>query len=213
MCIVFIVLYFIVSYKHKHVHKINVDTPFSYIYMYNVFTRLQCNDIINEIKSNPDIKWTSYGKLGSNNDLDISELSANTNVVINQAITIVLQKASEVYRIPMEHLELLSRSPFIIKYDSTRPALDIHKDNADISFVVLLSNEYDFKDGGTYFNALNSALTLKQGECLIFPGQLVHSAKPITSGERYVLSGFINISDEYKKDMRLRQPHTYWIPM
>jgi predicted 2-oxoglutarate/Fe(II)-dependent dioxygenase YbiX len=182
--------------------------------MYNVFTRSQCNDIINEIKSNPEIKWTSYGTLGSNNDLDINELSANTKGVINQAINnIVLQKASEVYMIPMEHLELLSRSPFIIKYDSTRPALDLHKDNADISFVVLLSNEYDFKDGGTYFNALNATLTLKQGECLIFPGQLVHSAKPITSGERYVLSGFVNISDAYKKDMRLRQPYTHWIPM
>lgn len=213
--IVFIfITYYVWNNGETNSYKINIKTPFAYLHKFNVFSQEQCNSIINEIKTNPNIKWTSYGNLGANNDLDVGELSKEISLIVKNIISnIVLQKASDAYAIPYANLELLSRSPFIIKYDTAKPSLALHKDNADISFVILLSDENSFDDGGTYFNALDKTLMLKQGQCLLFPGQLVHSARPIKKGERYVVSGFINISDSYKNDIRFRQLQTHWLPI
>ena len=80
----------------------------------------------------------------------------------------------------------------------------LHKDNADVSFIVLLSDPADFEGGGTTFEAIGGApLTLRRGEALIFAGQLVHGAAPVTSGRRYVLSGFTNFAKEYLEMKRL----------
>lgn len=86
----------------------------------------------------------------------------------------------------------LKGDPFIIRYDVNGVReLNAHKDNADVSFIMLINNPSDFDDGGTYFHLLNQTFFLKQGEILIFPGQLVHMAKPITRGKRFVMSGFL----------------------
>ena len=95
-----------------------------------------------------------------------------------------------------------------------------HKDNADVSFILLLNEpETEFEGGGTYIDALNATVPLKQGEVLVFNGQLVHSAAPITRRKRYVvghpvsphvlirqwhnlcvqLSGFTNFGENYLK--------------
>eukprot|EP00947_MAST-08B_sp_MAST-8B-sp1_P003880 g3880.t1 len=116
----------------------------------------------------------------------------------------------------------LKGMPFIIKYDADgredgrgagggRPAassaaLARHKDNADVSFILLLSDpDSDFDGGGTSFDALGGAdnpLALQQAEVLVFNGQLVHAAAPITRGKRYVLSGFTNFGDKYLEKLK-----------
>ena len=47
--------------------------------------------------------------------------------------------------------------------------LSSHKDNADISFIMLLNSPEDFEGGGTYFNVLNETLFLNQGKYLSRP--------------------------------------------
>ena len=67
-----------------------------------------------------------------------------------------------------------------------------------ISFILMLSDpDKDFEGGGTFIQALNSTVQLARGEALVFNGQLVHSAAKITSGRRYVLSGFTYFSDDF----------------
>jgi predicted 2-oxoglutarate/Fe(II)-dependent dioxygenase YbiX len=98
------------------------------------------------------------------------------------------------------------RTPFVIKYDAkfgTVSKLRTHKDNADASFILLINRPSEFTGGGTYFHAINKTIHLEQGEALIFAGQLVHEAIPITSGKRFVISGFITFNDEYIRMKRL----------
>lgn len=96
--------------------------------------------------------------------------------------------------------------PFVIKYDASggkTAKLRTHKDNSDVSFILLVNKPTDFGDGGTYFHAINKTLYMEQGEALIFNGQLVHEAIPISYGKRFVISGFIKFSDEFIKMKRL----------
>lgn len=99
---------------------------------------------------------------------------------------------------------ILKGTPFVIKYEGTvTGGIGLHKDNADVSFILLLSDPKEFQGGGTYFEAINRTLFLKQGEAIVFPGQMVHGANSVSKGQRYVISGFITISDEYYKMKRL----------
>jgi hypothetical protein len=210
-----IIIYFWINYKKifknsYNKYEIKIETPFKYIYKKKLFEKDECKEIIKYIESNDNLNWTNYGTLGSNNDLNISELNNKIQDIILFRIIELLYKISTIYNVEMNDLELLSESPFIIKYDETQKDLKSHKDNSDISFVILLND--DFKNGGTYFNDLDETLELKIGEVLIFPGQLVHSAKPITLNKRYVLSGFININPKIKKNQRLMTLKTHWIP-
>ena len=115
----------------------------------------------------------------------------------------------------------LKGTPFVIKYEASagagagsRDAVDeaiaavrLHKDNADASFILLLSEPSDFEGGGTIFQALGTspddALPLEQGELIAFNGQLVHGAAAVTRGRRLVLSGFTTFDAEYTRMKRL----------
>eukprot|EP00928_Gymnodinium_smaydae_P058025 TRINITY_DN41236_c0_g1_i1.p1 TRINITY_DN41236_c0_g1~~TRINITY_DN41236_c0_g1_i1.p1 ORF type:complete len:352 (-),score=57.10 TRINITY_DN41236_c0_g1_i1:196-1251(-) len=100
----------------------------------------------------------------------------------------------------------LKGKPFIIRYNAggEDAGISLHKDNSDISFIVLLSDPQDFEGGGTSFEAFGqNVLKLRQGEALIFNGQLPHRAAPISNGRRYVLSGFIRFNERFL-DMKRR---------
>ena len=102
----------------------------------------------------------------------------------------------------------LKGTPFIIKYDAEHgaSALKRHKDNSDVSFILTLSDSTDYDGGGTLFDALGSQNVLRPpaGHALVFGGQLVHSAAPITRGKRYVLSGFTNFAEDYLLQLKRR---------
>jgi hypothetical protein len=103
----------------------------------------------------------------------------------------------------------LKSLPFVIRYDAStdHKGLMAHKDNADVSFVVLLSDPEDFElvGGGkaaTDFEAFG-AVELQQGEAVVMNGQLVHESVPLSKGRRYVLSGFTYLEADYL-DMKRR---------
>jgi predicted 2-oxoglutarate/Fe(II)-dependent dioxygenase YbiX len=78
------------------------------------------------------------------------------------------------------------------------------EDNSDVSFILLLSDpSKDFEGGGTYFYDLNENLHLRQGDALVFNGQLVHEAAHITKGLRYVIAGFTLFDQNWLKMKRL----------
>ena len=106
---------------------------------------------------------------------------------------------------PYSSVPRLKGTPFVIRYSAALNATGLarHKDNSDVSFILLLSRPADFGGGGTAFDALPEPVHLQQGEALVFNGQLVHGSLPITAGSRYVVSGFVNLAPEYL-DMKRR---------
>ena len=69
----------------------------------------------------------------------------------------------------------------------------MHTDNSEYIYItvnVLLSDDNDFTGGGTYIQAINRTVELKQGEMLIHLGDLEHAGKDIESGVRRLLISF-----------------------
>lgn len=83
---------------------------------------------------------------------------------------------------------------FIVKYDEWQNSLKEHKDGNLLSFVVKLND--DFVGGGTRFknNSMNDYGKMEIGDCLLFCGLEKHSGIPVTSGTRYILTGFLDIA-------------------
>ena len=83
---------------------------------------------------------------------------------------------------------------FLVKYSMDgQKDLCPHHDSSSYSVLFTLNN--DFEGGGTYFLRQDyKSQNVPIGNCSIHPGRLTHyhSGIPITSGERYILVGFIN---------------------
>ena len=86
---------------------------------------------------------------------------------------------------------------FIVKYsvaENGQSYLKPHRDRSPFSFVVSLNDEYS--GGGTFFPQLNELWKPAMGGALIFHGQSLHGGEKVTSGTRYIATGFV----EYKND-------------
>ena len=71
--------------------------------------------------------------------------------------------------------------------------LGMHRDGTLLNCVILLSDPSDFEGGGTTFAPpLDATYHTGRGDCLCSCGQLLHGAKPVTSGLRYVMIAFID---------------------
>lgn len=82
---------------------------------------------------------------------------------------------------------------FFVKYEyseNSQKHLDIHQDGSEMSFVLALNDTYTH--GGTHFIMTDEHTKLKIGECVFFSGKQYHQGMPISSGIRYILTGFLN---------------------
>ena len=73
--------------------------------------------------------------------------------------------------------------------------MDIHRDGSIISFNILLNSTDDFDGGGTFVEADAKTYSIGQGDCFVHSGKLRHAGAAITSGERLVLVGFVDLVD------------------
>lgn len=82
-------------------------------------------------------------------------------------------------------------SPFIVQYTmDTQQGMDAHSDESDISMSVVLNT--DFEGGGLKFEGEDTPIQQAPGWALFFPGDKEHEAVPITEGERYTLTWWLN---------------------
>lgn len=71
--------------------------------------------------------------------------------------------------------------------------LALHRDGTLLNVIVLLSEQSDFEGGGTVFAPpLDTTYRTERGDCLCSSGQLLHGAKAVTRGRRYVLIAFVD---------------------
>ena len=107
---------------------------------------------------------------------------------------------SRVYGIPKTALRI--NDLFLVRYDERKKvSLIPHTDNSDISFNILLND--NFTGGGTQFlrrsiedQETNTPFALvrpRRGECLIHGSQILHEGYPISSGTRIIIVGFFSV--------------------
>lgn len=130
----------------------------------------------------------------------------------------ILNRLSEHYNVDMEDMTYLDF--FCAHYQAqndkervdvrTMDRLEAHRDGSLLSFTVLLTPTDEFQGGGTFFDALRDVDTsdyssvlypngvirpCRAGDCVLHSGKLLHGADVVTSGERTVLVGFIEVAD------------------
>lgn len=105
---------------------------------------------------------------------------------------------------------------------ATMDRLEPHRDGSLLSFTVLLTPPKEFEGGGTSFDALRDVDTDEStvlypggvvrppqaGDCVLHSGKLLHGADTVTSGERTVLVGFIEVADRCTRPDVLAQACT-----
>ena len=113
------------------------------------------------------------------------------------------------FRTPEASLTLRVKEAVVIRYEAAserggkgggeggnaktpwRDELGWHRDNALLSFNVLLNPPAGFEGGGTAFEGVSHPTLVAQGDLLMHPGKVRHAGLRITSGRRYVLAGFL----------------------
>ncbi|KEI37286.1 uncharacterized protein L969DRAFT_192498 [Mixia osmundae IAM 14324] len=91
-------------------------------------------------------------------------------------------------------LQLFTKDLFVARYDAAgaQAGLQEHRDGCLLSFSLLLNESNSFIGGGTHFSELNQTFQPSQGSALLHDAKLLHEGLPITSGERWLLVGFID---------------------
>jgi hypothetical protein len=110
-------------------------------------------------------------------------------ILVNDKIIKIFAK---MFKIP-DFSSITVQELFFVKYEYSKNAqkhLDIHQDGSEMSFVIALNDTYT--DGGTHFIITDEHVKLNIGECVFFSGKQYHQGMPITSGIRYILTGFLN---------------------
>lgn len=163
----------------------------------NLFTTSECKWIIETADKYANANgWeTQRHKDYPTVDVEIDdrtpELKKTVFSLISERITPIIE---EKYNIPKGIIGITEA--FVIKYDMNgQRQLAPHLDGSEFSFIIMLNDEYE--GGGTYF--VNEEIFVGKGSpgtVVIFCGQNKHMARPITSGTRYILAGFMNLGYE-----------------
>jgi predicted 2-oxoglutarate/Fe(II)-dependent dioxygenase YbiX len=91
---------------------------------------------------------------------------------------------------------------------TTMDRLEAHRDGSLLSFTVTLTPPSEFQGGGTFFDALRDVSSpdsilqpggairpLRAGDAVLHGGKMLHGAAPVTSGQRTVLVGFVDVAE------------------
>ena len=100
---------------------------------------------------------------------------------------------------------LRAHSVAILKYNASHPRTDVHVDDGVLAMTLALSPRANYSGGGTFFEHMgqDSLVEMEQGQCTFRPGSVRHGGAKVTTGERYILGGFLLISDRVEHVRRL----------
>jgi hypothetical protein len=160
-----------------------------------IYSSDMCRYIINECEkyANHNGGWTTKRHRNyPTTDLPVDKIPSIFGIILETLKTIT-NKISTSYCLH-DDMVIDIKDLFVVKYSyDAQNELEMHKDGSFISFNILLNESSEFEGGGTYFD---DGLTcrLEQGDILIHSSCIKHSGLPITSGCRYLLVGFVNVS-------------------
>jgi hypothetical protein len=108
--------------------------------------------------------------------------------VVNRVVSECKKRIA--WRFWVDPSKVMLKEAFVVKYsmDGQRE-LNFHQDGNEFSFIIGLNDQ--FTGGGTHVKATKTTYRLQVGEAMLFDAQSWHAGLPITSGTRYILTGFM----------------------
>jgi hypothetical protein len=199
LIILITLIYIIIYYSFKEINPLTCKC-FDINYTNNLFNKKIikklfddnfCNDIINEGEEYANkYNWST----DRHDDYPTTDNEINSNwKIFDKTKEIIYNKLfpkiEELFNVDKDNI--LVKEVFLVKYDmNNQKSLDYHIDGSQFSFVITLNEE--FEEGGTKFFSEGKTYKLNKGDCLIFNGKNKHCGVKITSGTRYILTGFLD---------------------
>ena len=161
----------------------------------NVLSSTECDKIIQEAEIFADdnnwIKKRHEEYPTTDNEITNDWLSYNK--ILSKIYTKIIPTISKELKIKRDYIGI--NEIFVAKYDMKgQKSLQKHEDGSEFSFVISLNDEYE--GGGTFFTKLKKKIILPKGSAVVFSGKETHKGIKITSGTRYIVTGFLNIFNE-----------------
>ena len=170
-----------------------VEEPVADVAHFPIFTNKFCEELI-EMAEEAN-KWTE-GRHDYYPTHDVLLSSLGFDEIYRKVLSEFLYPlAAHYYKLDGGRWLKLHAENFIIKYSMEKQGfLSLHHDQSVLSSVLTLNE--DFEGGGTFFYRQQKTIVGKTGEMSLHPGMISHrhGAKPISSGTRYVLVSFLNLS-------------------
>lgn len=177
----------------EQINKENLDDNLKQVYVIqDVFTEEECNYIIQ--CSDKYAEENGWAKSRHENypttDNETKNIADLAYLVENRVYSKIVPEYGHFYNIPSELLGI--DETFVVKYSAEdQRLLEPHVDGCDFSFVIKLNKEYD--GGNTHFLNLDKTIDCSIGSAVIFCGKNRHMGLEITSGTRYILTGFLSL--------------------
>jgi hypothetical protein len=160
----------------------------------------ECNAIVQEAESMGSLMgWTTkrHGNYPTT-DIPLVELPDTLKFLrksLVQRIYPLLRMQFKDYLPPGDAAyKLRVADGFVVKYDAEgggQSELKPHRDGSVLSFNIALNSAEEFEGGGTWFQSLNDAVKIDQGQMVSHASGVLHGGHAITSGKRYILVAFV----------------------
>lgn len=178
-----------------------------------IFTREECRAIIAEAESDGGADtWSSHDQYYKSTKITkrIAELPQTKEFFGRACIERIFPLLQSMYptACPQGEEELRDFRIFtakVLKYDaaSGNDYLGVHHDGSLLTFLIGLNGLDEYDGGGTYMEALGKAVRYEAGHLCCHPGIVRHGGDKVTSGVRYVLAAWIDISGVIEYDRQL----------
>lgn len=164
------------------------------------FTPNECARIIKLAEAHPTGWQSSRHSHYATTDIPVEELmeGQRENFIDSIVDDVVLPEISAFFGLNREFLHVTDL--FVVKYqfvEGKQAGLAPHVDGQPWSFVITLNDPSLFEGGGTLFIADNVTCRPALGSALVFSGKNLHSGVNITSGVRYILTGFCDYVPDF----------------
>jgi hypothetical protein len=129
-------------------------------------------------------------------DLHVSDVAAVEEMVRSRVFERILRPHGARFVAPFLPEHLRFNDLFYVRYGAApgeQRALETHADGSLFSFNVLLNSGAAFEGGGTYFEACGRTVRPAQGAAVVHSGRTRHAGVATTSGERFLLVGFVGV--------------------
>ena len=165
--------------------------------------------VVNHI-SDPDFVWTTdRHALYPTTDCEVFAipwLEAEMSDLLEQRLFPAIASLFDV-----DERKLFLRDQFVVKYSSdvgAQRGLESHYDESCFSYVMQLNDPSSFVGGGTLFDHAEHALSVPQGDTVLFCGYTQHTGVQLAEGTRYILTGFV----DYRADVEAVRPFYGLLP-
>ena len=161
----------------------------------NILTLKQCNHWIQlaENYASTHNGWSANRHIGvPTTDIPICVIPQFLKEWNEVAQKIIIPRVARTLHLCTHKSCIRIHDAFIVKYtaESGQNYLPIHRDQSSYSITLALNDKKEFCGGGTYFEESKTTICPDLGNLVLFRGDILHGAAPITNGQRYIIAAF-----------------------